>query len=459
MPHSGSLLRQLQLSFALATLAIVGLLAVFMDVALHRSLESEDAVVLVAQADAISRRIAENRSFPGDRERGPEKAAWRLVDETGHALAQSVGMDSLPPLPWPAPGRFPIEISSPGGDTYSILVRSLPQGTLQLAMDRSHEQALVTGFRRTLAVAIGIAALLAALLGRWVARRGLRPLGQLVREAGDIDPRRLDRRLHGEHFPEELGELVGTLNQALARLQEAFDRLGRMASELAHELRTPLQNLRAEVEAILLGPRNDDASREALGSVLEECERLARLIEQMLFLARSDNPANAIDRKPVNALSLLRSVAEFFEAEAEESQVMLRVDAPGTLETPGTMEIPGDEPLLQRALHNLTANALRHTPPGGSVVLGTKIEGSYIGLVVRDSGEGLPLEVLSRLGERWVRGSHPRGPGLGLGLAIVKGIAQLHGGALKVENLPGGGAEAALWLPLASITKGLNPGK
>ncbi|MBL0210292.1 MAG: hypothetical protein IPQ13_05180 [Holophagaceae bacterium] len=440
-PHSGSLLRRLQVSFALATLAVVGLLAVFMDMALRRSFESEDAMVMEAQAEALSRRGAARRLQAGDPNRRPEKADWRLLDAEGHVLAQSAGMEKLPALSWPAEAPTPMETRASNGEVFSILVRAIPEGTLQLAMDRSHEQILVAGFRRTLGIAIGLAALLAALLGRWVAMRGLRPLHLIAAEAEDIDPTRLDRRLHSEQFPEELGELVEKINGTLARLQEAFDRLGHMASELAHELRTPLQNLRAEVEALLLGPEDADASREALGSVLEECDRLARLIEQMLFLARSEDPSTVIERKPVDLPALLQSVADFFEAEADESRISLRMEVAAGLET------RGDGPLLKRALHNLTANALRHTPAGGSILLGARPAPSGIQLFIRDSGDGLPPEVLARLGERWVRGPGPRGPGLGMGLAITKGIAQLHGGRLHVENLPGGGAEASLWLP------------
>ena len=440
-PHSGSLVRRLQVSFALATLMVVGLLAIFMDVALRHSFEAEDAMVMEAQAAALVQGGGTKKLPEGDPERRPEKADWRLLDRQGQVLSQSAGMKKLPPISWPTESRSPLETTASNGETFSILVRSIPEGTLQLAMDRSHEQTLVAGFRRTLMIAIGIAALLAALLGRWVARRGLRPLHLLAEEAADIDPSNLGRRLHGEHFPEELGELVEKINGTLARLQEAFDRLGRMASELAHELRTPLQNLRAEVEAIVLGPKEAEPSREALGSVLEECDRLARLIEQMLFLARSENPATAIERRPINIFSFLQSVADFFEAQAEESRVSLHVEATTDL------KISGDEPLLTRALHNLTANALRHTPADGTIVMGARPSASGLQLFIRDGGTGVPPEVLGRLGERWLRASAARSPGLGLGLAIVKGIAQLHGGTLQVENQPGGGAEAIIWLP------------
>lgn len=439
--HSGSLLSRLQISFALSTLAVVGLLAFFMDVALRRSFEAEDAMVLVAQADALARPGGTRRLPGGDPERRPEKADWRLLDEQGQVRVQSAGMEKLPGIPWPAEARSPLEIKAANGERFSILVRALPEGTLQLAMDRSHEQALVAGFRRSLGIAVGLAALLAAGLGRWVAKRGLRPLHRIAEEAGNIAPSNLDLRLHAEHFPEELGELVTTLNGTLARLQEAFDRLSRMAAELAHELRTPLQNLRAEVEGIVLHQKDASVSSEALGSVLEECDRLARLIEQMLFLAGTDNPATAIERKPVEVASLLQSVADFFEAEAEEARIMLTVEAAEGL------SISGDEPLLNRALHNLAANALRHTPTGGTITLGAHVEASGLRLFVQDSGAGLSPEVMARLGERWVRGTDSAGPGLGLGLAIVKGIAQLHGGRLQAEPPPGGGAELSIWLP------------
>lgn len=440
-PHSGSLLRRLQVSFALSTLAVVGLLAIFMDMALRRSFEVEDAMVMEAQADALARYGTARMLAEGNQDPMPEKADWRLLDEQGHVLAQSAGMEKLPLLEWPAEARSPAEIRAPGGEIFSILVRAIPEGRLQLAMDRSHERILVKEFRRTLGLAVGLAALLAAILGRWVAKRGLRPLHLIATEAAQIDPSSLDRRLQGELFPEELGELVEKINGTLARLEEAFNRLGCMASELAHELRTPLQNLRGEVEAIILAPKGAEASREALGSVLEECDRLARLIEQMLFLARSENPSVVIERKPVQVLALLQSVAEFFEAEAEEVQVDLRVEVDSGL------ELNGDGSLLRRALHNLVANALRHTPRGGRVVLGARPEAPGIRLFIRDTGAGMPPEVLAQLGERWVRGPGARGPGLGLGLAIVNGIAQLHGGKLRVENRSGGGAEASIWLP------------
>ena len=437
--HSGSLLRRLQLSYALATLVVVGLVAAFMDTALRHSLDEEDAVVMLAQADSLARRIATGRLLEADPERRPEKAEWRLLGPGGKVLHQSSGMDAIPTLPWPSATPSPTETEGADGTPFSILVKPLPEGTLQLAMDRSHESALVEGFRRTLAVAIGLAALLAALLGRIVARRGLRPLHLMALEAGDINPRHLDRRLHGEHFPAELGELVTTLNSTLARLEEAFDRLNRMAAELAHELRTPLQNLRAEVESIVLRPKDEETSRDALGSVLEECDRLARLIEQMLFLARSENPATAIDKKSLNIHQLLQSVADFFEAQAEESKIEIHTEAKMDL------EIQGDEALLRRALHNLTANALRHTPPGGTITLGAGVEDSALSVFVRDNGEGLPAGILARLGERWVRSDSSHG--LGLGLAIVKGIAQLHGGELVARNLPGAGAEVGFTLP------------
>lgn len=437
--HSGSLVRQLQWGYAVATFLLVGLVAAFMDTALRYSLDTEDAVVMSAQADSVARRLQSFRDLDQDRERRPEKAEWRLLGPTGQVLRESPGMASIPALPWSRATSAPKEIEGPGGRPFSILVKELPVGTLQMAMDRSHESGLLKGFRRTLGVAIGLAAILAALLGRLVAQRGLRPLHLITLEAGDIDPQSLDRRLHGEHFPAELGALVETLNGTLARLQEAFDRLNRMASELAHELRTPLQNLRAEIESILLGHQDETASREALGSVLEECDRLARLIEQMLFLARSENPPTAIERKSLNVLDLLKGTADFFEAEAEESGISLAVEAPEQL------VIQGEESLLQRALHNLVSNALRHTPHGGTIFLEAALEKSTIRLFVRNSGESLPGEILARLGERWVRGSGS--PGLGLGLAIVRGIAQLHGGELEARNLAGGGAEVGLRIP------------
>ncbi|HEX9008961.1 MAG TPA: ATP-binding protein [Holophagaceae bacterium] len=445
---SGSILRKLQLAFALSATLLAGLMAVFMDRALHRSLEAEDALVMEGQARAMLQRLASGEAGLETGSRPVlEKAEWRVLDREGRTLAQSAFMAGLPPLAPPSPEAPPREVEMAGGRVYSVLARPWLKpggelgGTLFLAMDRSHEQALTTHFRRTLALAVGLAALVAALVARWVAAWGLAPLARIVREAGTIDDRHLDRRLEAAQFPGELRDLVDTLNAALARLQAAFERTDRLGAELAHELRTPLQNLRSTLENQALAPGSSEAHRAALGGLLEECDRMAALIDQILFLARADVESGRLAREAIDLPGLLEEVRGFFEASAEEAGVALRIaGAPGTL--------PGDRLLLTRALHNLVANALRHTPRGGTVTLGSGPAGAGAELWVEDTGSGIAPEWIPRLGQPFTRPPEPRPEGgLGLGLAIVARIAAMLGGTMDIRSRVGEGTRVTLRIP------------
>lgn len=446
MSQTGSILRKLQWGFAAGALVLSTLLALFMERALQESFEAEDAQVMQGQAQPLLRDLAAGR-LPRAEGQGAqlEKAEWRVLDSEGRMLAQSPFMARMPSLVWPKAEQPPAEVEGPRGGTYSVCVRTWRTyegrgGTLLLAMDRTHEEALIRGFRRTLLLAVAASAIGAALLGRLIAAWGLAPLKRIVRDAGGIDDQHLDRRLEAASFPAELQELVATLNGALERLQGAFTRLDHLGAELAHELRTPLQHLRSTLENLVLqaqGPQPPEDLSLRLGGLLEACDRMAALIEQILFLARRE--ALGGDQKPVALPPLLEEVREFFEAAAEEAGVGVRTSAQAGL------ILQGDPLLLLRALHNLVANALRHAPQGSVLELGCRTEGGELCLWVQDAGPGFPPELLPRLGQPFLRGAGG-GQGLGLGLALVKRIAQLHGGRLELRNA-GSGARAELRFP------------
>jgi two-component system heavy metal sensor histidine kinase CusS len=443
--HSGSILRKLQGGFALAAVLLAGLMALFMDRALHRSLEAEDAQVMEGQARVLSSQLAAGQPLH-DPEGGPrpEKASWQVLDASGRILSQSRDFLGLPTLARQDSEGGVREIEVAGGGVCSVLARPWvcgdTRGTLLLVMDRTHEEALIRGFRRTLLLGVILAAVVATLLARAIARWGLAPLGALIREADSISDRSLDRRLAAEHFPLELRELVGTLNAALSRLQEAFERVGNLGAELAHELRTPLQNLRSALENRARRTTVPVEPAE-LGALIEDCDRMAALIEQILFLARSEHDAPGLLRVRVPVSDLLEEVRGFFEAAAEEAGVELRVAV-----EPG-LAVSGDRLLLTRALHNLTANALRHTPAGGWVVLGTQVGPRGVALTVEDNGPGIPEAWIPRLGMPFVRPPDARSPeGHGLGLAIVKRIAAMLGGEMVVESRVGRGTRILIWV-------------
>jgi len=443
--HSGSILRKLELGFALAAVLLAGLMALFMDRALHHSLETEDAQVMAGQAQALLRQLAAGQPLhdPDGLSR-PEKVSWRVLDPAGRILSQSQELTGLPALPLTDPAGEAQEVEAAGGGVYSILVRpwahGTQQGRLQLVMDRTHEEALVRGFRRTLLLGVLAAMVAAALLARAIARWGLAPLGALIREAGSINDRNLERRLASSNFPLELQELVATLNAALSRLQEAFERLGSLGAELAHELRTPLQNLRSTLENRIL--RAAPVEPAELGVLIEDCDRMAALIEQILFLARSEQAPAGLVRTRIDAGDLLEEVRGFFEAAAEAAEVDLQVEVEAGL------DLRGDRLLLTRALHNLVANALRHTPAGGRVLIGARTASEWRELWVEDTGPGIPEAWLPRLGTPFQRPPEARPPeGHGLGLAIVKRIAGMLGGDMDVQSQAGKGARVVIRIP------------
>ncbi len=442
--HSGSIVHKLEAGFTLFALLLAGLLALFMDRALYRSLEAEDAQVLQGHAQILLRELAAGRPLrdPEDEPR-PERASWRVLDGVGRTLTQSRDLVGLA-LPEATAAAGPQDVVA-RGRAYSLLARPWAcgerRGTLLLLLDRSHEEALVRDFRRTLLVGVILAGLLSALVARLLARWGLAPLEALIAETGSIGDLDLDRRLAPEHFPRELQALVGTLNDALARLQEAFGRVGNLGAELAHELRTPLQNLRSALENRARRSAAEPVEPADLGILIEDCDRMAALIEQILFLARSEHGDSALSLLPIPVPDLLEEVRGFFEAAAEEAGVALRMEAEAGL------VVVGDRLLLTRALHNLTSNALRHAPAGGHVDLGARAEAGGVWLSVADDGPGIPPDWLPRLGTPFLRPpEHRSAEGLGLGLAIEKRIVTMLGGRLELQSQVGQGTRVQFWV-------------
>lgn len=290
-------------------------------------------------------------------------------------------------------------------------------------------------------VPAGLAALLlAGVAGGVVARRGLSPVGRMVAEAETIHAGDLQRRLPVPETADELALLGRTLNAMLARLSQAIERERAFTADASHELRTPLAILRAEVE--LARNRTDDpAQRAALASALEEADRLAGLIDDLLVLARAD--ADRLDsRSRVDLGDLAAVVADRFAVLARQRAV--RVTAFGAA------VVHGDARGLERALANLVDNALRHTPPGGRIAIGVSPTNGGADVVVADTGPGVDPDLLDRLFDRFTRADSARGRaggGAGLGLSIVAAVAAAHGGSAAAANRDGGGLAVTLHLP------------
>ena len=221
----------------------------------------------------------------------------------------------------------------------------------------------------------------------------------------------------------------------LDRLQNSFERLNRFSGDIAHELRTPLNNLRGEVEVALTHSRTAVEYQDTLGSCLEETIKLSRLVDSLLFLARTDQPQAALNQESLNLDDELQTIQEFYEAAAEDAGIQLSIA--GQLK----LVIWADRVLFQRAIGNLITNSMAHTTSGGRIELQTKLTGDLVTVAVADTGVGIASDQLPHVFDRLYRGTGARigTTGHGLGLAIVKTVVELHGGSVSIKSELGQG--------------------
>jgi two-component system OmpR family sensor kinase len=280
------------------------------------------------------------------------------------------------------------------------------------------------------------ALLLASLLGYGLATAALRPVEAMREEAATISGAEPGRRLSISPANDELGRLGKTLNDMLERLDAALEHERSFIADASHELRTPLALLKAELELSLRRPRTAEELEEALRSAAGETDRLTRLAEHLLVLARSDQGPLTLRREPIVAESLAGNVAGRFAASGRAIEVAV----------PEGLGVSGDRVRLEQALGDLVANALEHG--SGTVrITGAEADGQ-VELHVLDEGSGFAPAFLPRAFERFSRADEARsGGGAGLGLAIVDAIARGHGGSAHAANRPTGGADVWLSLP------------
>ena len=329
--------------------------------------------------------------------------------------------------------------------TYWLALRSVSRdmaGSSQLV-----EHALRRGLVPLAAVAVGGLALL--LVGSFLlSRHATRRLQDIIRRVATIDEERLAERIPLGASPEELQPLVAVLNRLLARLEAAFEAQRRFASDVSHEVRSPLTALRGQIEVALRKERSPEEYRRVLAESLEEVERLTRLAEDLLDLARADAGVlelrrERLDLREVASLALRRLAST---ADARDIQLVLDTREP--------VPVLGDPDWLGRLLENLVDNAIRHSRRTGEVRIRVHREGERALMRVEDAGEGIPATALPHIFERFYRVDPSRSRdkgGAGLGLAIGRQIVTLHGGTIAVASEPGKGAVFTVTLPIARL--------
>jgi len=320
------------------------------------------------------------------------------------------------------------------GHAFRMSMTALPLGIpgispaqVLVAVNIDHQRVFMSEFGRILWLSIAAGVLLNSVLAWIAARRGLEPIRRIATLTGGISASRLGERLPVEAVPPELSELVSALNAMLARLEDSFRRLSDFSSDLAHELRTPVGNLVTETEVVLSRARSADEYREVLYSNLEECNRLSRMVADMLFLAKADHGLMVPRRETVDLAAETQALFGFYEALAEDNGISLVLEGGGT--------ILGDRLMIRRVLSNLLSNALRYTSRGHPVTVRIdQLPDGGTRLVVENPGEAIPPEQLARLFDRFYRLDASRqkttSEGTGLGLAITRSIITAHDGTI-----------------------------
>ncbi|UVK88678.1 heavy metal sensor histidine kinase [Pseudomonas sp. B21-051] len=446
--RSRSIAWRLALAFAVVCALVLSAIGVF----LYRSLESEiayrDDLALLGRLEQVRALLADSDSL------GALQARPRLYQnmlgnldslllarraDGSNVIAINPRQRELPPLnaiareqtpqrgdvlTWQAPDGAELallsgEAQGPNGEPLTVIAGKV----------LTEREQMLASYRLRLYLAVGLGALLAFALGLVLLRRGLQPLRQLSAAVRGIDLRSLDQRLPASGTPAELLEPVQALNGMLARLDDSVQRLSQFSADLAHEIRTPLHTLLASNGQALNHPRSTAEYQELLASNMEEFERLKRMAENLMFLARAEQAERALDLQTLDLHSVGSELCDYFEALADDRQLRLENQLHG--------ELLADQQLLQRALGNLLANAVRHADEGTLISLRRHDEPGVCWLQVHNHGPVIAPEHLGKLFDRFYRIDPSRaqpGDSGGLGLAIVQSIMLLHGGRVRVSS-------------------------
>ncbi|MDF0491392.1 heavy metal sensor histidine kinase [Sphingomonas sp. H39-1-10] len=380
----------------------------------------------------------------------------RLLAPSGAVVVETPGMDRIAPPPvspdltasrGDAPVRHSIRTAQ--GDLFETLTApvatdgSPTRGFVQLAMNRGDEERLLAIYRRRLALVLSLSLIASAAIGYLIARSGMRPIRRIGETAERVGSSTLHERIATAGLPAELSGLAETFNTMLDRLEQSFGQMSRFSDDVAHELRTPVNNLRGEIEVALSKARSSEEYRDLLGSSLEECARISRIISGLLFLARAEGGHEALQAEEVDIAREIDAVRDFYEAAASDKGVTL------SAVVDGSPKARLDRILFQQAIGNLVSNAIAHTEMGGDVRLEARSDAAGLHLLVADTGCGIAPEHLPHVFERFYRADSARSGAdhAGLGLAIVRSIIERHSGRVAVDSWPGGGTRVSLLFP------------
>jgi len=381
----------------------------------------------------------------------------RIFGPSGQILLETPEMaEHVPRAEAPFLGRLDTEegelsiYRSASGRLFEVLTARIETGIqggqthyVQIALDRTDDD-LLDQVRDHSWILMTCSVLACAVVGYTIAQRSIRPVEKIGRTIQRIHANRLHERIDTRDLPRELAGLADTFNSMLDRLSSAFTSVSQFSDNAAHELRTPVANLQNELEISLQKARTPGEHREVVLSCLEECGRIDRILQSLLFLARNSAPFEG----PLTSVALEEEVAsliELYEPWASDAGIEIRS------ELPDESAVPADPTLLRQALANLIANALEHTSHGGRIQIRAERSETEVKVSVSDTGCGISIENVPHVCDRFFRAETSRSSSrqhLGLGLSIVQGIMHKHHGHVEIDSVLGQGTCVSLHFPL-----------
>lgn len=343
-----------------------------------------------------------------------------------------------------------IEIPSLGAlrvVTYPIMEEKRLLRILQVVESQSLMEEALDELELVLLTFMPLALLILGLGGWFIAGRSLSPVAQITGTVRRINAENLSQRLDPLQSSDEIAELVDTFNSMLSRLEESFNKIRQFTADASHEMRTPLAILKGETEVALRWAKDPEELRRTLESNMEEIDRMTRIIEDLLALAKSEAGEIPLDLTRFGLSDLLQDLYMLGRTLAEPKGIEFSLN----LDVSEDVLLRGDQLQLHRAILNLISNSVKYTPDNGQVCVELSLQGDEAVVAVRDTGIGIDKAHLPHLFDRFYRVDEARNRqvgGTGLGLSIVRWIIDAHEGRIEVDSTPGKGSTFTVFLPL-----------
>ena len=340
-----------------------------------------------------------------------------------------------------------------GGRPYLILKKSVYSGgdfagQVQVARDLSDQQIINDKMNEALISVAIFGGILTVFFTVLISRKTLKPVARMREDIKNIGIHSLSTRLSGKPWPKELSPIAHQFDALLAELQDNFARLSQFSSDLAHELRTPVHKLMVELDVTLSSARTQEEYRTTLENLQETVHRTAKMLEDMLFIARAENKVSAVKPALLDAKTEVLKLTSFLQLLLDEKNIKFDIKVSGS--------VKADEAMFMRALSNLISNAARFSPNGGIIEINAEQKKDCFVISVADMGPGIPPKDLKNIFDRFFKTDNSRSQnkdtsfeleGSGLGLSIVKSVMAMHGGRAFAANRSGGGAVFTLIFP------------